>query len=675
MAPRDSKERHVMEIPTRRDFPRRVREIENVWIPMPDGVKLAARIWLPEDAEADPVPAILEYLPYRKRDGTVERDHLTHPYFAGHGYAGVRVDMRGTGDSEGICKGEYLLQEQEDCMAVIAWLAAQSWCSGKVGMIGISWGGFNGLQLAARRPPALGAVISLCSTDDRYADDIHFMGGAVLTDKLAWGATAFAIAHTPPDPAIVGDRWRDMWVERLEGNGLWLLDWFRHQRRDAFYAHGSVCENYADIEIPVYMVGGWADGYTNAIFRALDNLPGPKKGLAGPWAHKYPHFALPGPRIGFLQECLRWWDQHLKGIETGIMEEPQLAAWIQDPSPPAPYRTGWPGRFVTQTGWTGAAAATRLLQVGAGHLGEEPGAPISLSCPETAGHSAGSWCGYGLVADGPLDQRQETGMAFFDSAPLDKPLDLLGFPVLTAHIASATPQANLVAVLSAVDNNGKATFVSHGVLNLTHRDSHATPAPLPDSPVPVRVQLNACGQRIAAGQRLRLALSTAYWPVIWPSQEKARLILTQTQLALPLLSDPGPAPHFEPSEGAAPLEAETLSEGAFSRIRTIDQVTGLETVERYSDTGAARHTHTGLTVRYTVRERFTIHPDDPNSATGHCIWHKSYARGDWRAELDTQISVKALAHDWQIDATLTARDADGVVAEKRWSETIPRDLV
>src|SRR5690606_14006523 len=190
------------------DFPRRVREIENLWIPMPDGVRLAARIWLPEDAEADPVPAVLEYLPYRKRDGTVERDALTHPYFAGHGYAGVRVDMRGTGDSEGVCEGEYLKQEQDDAVAVIEWLSKQSWCSGTVGMIGISWGGFNGLQVAARRPPALKAVITLCSTDDRYADDVHYLGGAQMIDNIHWGTTAWAISMTPPDPVLVGDKWR-----------------------------------------------------------------------------------------------------------------------------------------------------------------------------------------------------------------------------------------------------------------------------------------------------------------------------------------------------------------------------------------------------------------------------------------------------------------------------------
>ncbi|MDJ0631263.1 MAG: CocE/NonD family hydrolase [Rhodobacter sp.] len=657
------------DIQIRTEFPRQIREIENTWISMPDGTKLAARIWLPEDAEDDPVPAILEYLPYRKRDGTVERDHLTHPYFAGFGYAGVRVDMRGTGDSEGVCLGEYLKQEQDDALAVIEWLAAQDWCSGKVGMIGISWGGFNGLQIAARRPPALGAVISLCSTDDRYADDIHFMGGCLLTDKVAWGATAFSIANTPPDPAIVGDGWRDMCAERLQSNGLWMLDWFRHQRRDAFYAHGSVCENHADIEVPVYMVGGWADGYTNAVFRTLENLPGPKKGLVGPWAHKYPHFAKPGPRIGFLQECLRWWDQHLKGIDTGIMEEPQLRAWVQDPAPPTTYREDWPGHWVTLPGWEGAAAETRALELPA------LAAPITLSSPETAGHAAGAWCGYGLIADGPLDQSHETGMTWFETAPLDNDLELLGFPILTAMAQSKTPQANLAAVLSAVDADGKATLVSYGVLNLTHRESHADPAPMPEGSVPIRLQLNACGQRIAKGQKLRLALSTAYWPVIWPSQERARVTLTNTRLDLPLCTGtPAEAP-FEPAESAAPVETEVLSEGQFDRTRSIDLTTGLETYARKADTGRNRHLHTGIETRYTTDEVFRIHPDDPNSAVCEIKWQKTYARGEWRASVATQVRVEALADTWYITASLEARDGEEIVAARDWSERIQRDLV
>ncbi|NMD09432.1 MAG: CocE/NonD family hydrolase, partial [Phyllobacteriaceae bacterium] len=187
-----------------KSFPRKVKEIENFFIPLSDGTKLAARMWLPRDAEKSPVPALLEFLPYRKRDGPIARDALTHPYFAGHGYGAVRVDMRGNGDSDGLMDDEYTKRELEDGLEVIAWLARQTWCSGKVGMFGISWGGFNALQVAALRPPALKAIVSLCSTDDRYEDDVHYKGGTVLNEMHGWAATMLAYSARPPDPDIVG---------------------------------------------------------------------------------------------------------------------------------------------------------------------------------------------------------------------------------------------------------------------------------------------------------------------------------------------------------------------------------------------------------------------------------------------------------------------------------------
>ena len=206
-------------------FPHKIKEIENLWITLKDGAKLAARMWIPKDAEKKPVPAILEYLPYRKRDGTYVRDALTHPYLAGHGYACIRADMRGNGDSDGIMLDEYAKQEQDDAVEVIAWIAAQSWCSGKVGMMGISWGGFNALQVAARKPPALKAIVTICSTDDRYADDVHYKGGAVLSEMLGWASTMFGYSSRPPDPKIVGNRWRKMWMERLENEPMLVIPW------------------------------------------------------------------------------------------------------------------------------------------------------------------------------------------------------------------------------------------------------------------------------------------------------------------------------------------------------------------------------------------------------------------------------------------------------------------
>ena len=348
----------------RTDFPRPVREIEHTWLHLSDGTRLAARIWLPEDAEADPVPAILEYLPYRKTDGTVFRDARRQPYLAGHGYAAVRVDMRGTGDSDGVLTDEYTQQEQDDALEILAWIAEQPWCTGKLGIWGISWGGFNSLQIAARRPPGLGAIMTLCSTDDRYADDVHYRGGCVLgLDMLHWSSSMLTWNARPPDPRLYGDGWREEWMRRLETLSPWVEHWLGHQRRDGYWKHGSVCEDYSAIECPVYAVGGFVDGYTNAVPRLLAGLSVPRKGLIGPWAHAFPDDALPGPSIGFLQEAVRWFDHWLKGVENGVMDEPMLRVWMQDSVPPKPMYDVRPGRWVAEPEWP--SPTRRLARLGA----------------------------------------------------------------------------------------------------------------------------------------------------------------------------------------------------------------------------------------------------------------------------------------------------------------------
>lgn len=666
------------------EFPRKVREIENLWIPMPDGVKLAARVWLPEDAEADPVPAILEYLPYRKRDGTVERDALTHPYFAGHGYAGVRVDMRGTGDSEGVCKGEYLKQEQDDCLAVIDWLAKQPWCSGSVGMIGISWGGFNGLQVAARKPPALKAVISLCSTDDRYNDDVHYLGGAQMCDNLMWGTTAWAIAMTPPDPLIVGDRWRQMWEGRLNGNGIWMQDWFQHQRRDDFYKHGSICEDYADVEIPVYAVGGWADGYPNPIFRMLEHLPGVRKGLIGPWGHKYPHFAMPGPRMGFLQECLRWWDQYLKGIDTGIAGEPMLRAWMQEPATPAAIYDERPGRWIAEPSWPGSGVGERSLALSPGRLAEDADSDdvLTIRSPMTAGLSSGAWCGYGVLPTLPVDQRMEAGNALvFETEPLEEAVEILGFPEFEVKLASDKPVALISATLSLVLEDGAASRVSYGILNLTHRhDDLDLKQMTPGKAETVRIRLRCCGQRFEKGQRIRLAIATAHWPIVFPGPENATLSIhcAGSRLILPVRK-PQPLDAtlaaFKGPESATPMVQEVIKAGEpFRREVSTDQITGESTYTIVSDAGTVHHPHTGITLSQRQTEIFVVHPDDPNSARGTVTWDKTYSRGDWKAGISVSATVRALRDVWRMETHLVARAGDEVVVDRQEVKEFPRDL-
>jgi putative CocE/NonD family hydrolase len=393
----------------RTDFPRRVHEPDDVWIPLADGTRLAARIWLPEDADAQPVPALLEYIPYRKNDWTAIRDATLHAYFAGHGYGSVRVDIRGSGESDGILLDEYLAQEQDDGVEVVAWIARQPWCSGKVGMFGKSWGGFSALQVAARRPPALAAVISSCSTDDRYATDVHYMGGCLLAHRaVSWASSMLVFNARPPDPAVVGERWREMWLARLENTPVFAETWLSHQRRDEYWRHGSVCEDYDAIGCPVFMVGGWADGYRAAILRFLAGYSGPRLGLIGPWGHQYPQDGGPGPAIGFLQEAVRWWDHWLRGIDTGIMDGPMLRVWMQEAVEPRAAYAVRPGRWVAEPSWPSANVQTQERAV---DFSEGQVTPSLRT-----GIEAGEWCGK-LRDDLPTDQRADDAYSLVSTSP------------------------------------------------------------------------------------------------------------------------------------------------------------------------------------------------------------------------------------------------------------------
>ncbi|HKI19500.1 MAG TPA: CocE/NonD family hydrolase, partial [Isosphaeraceae bacterium] len=632
-------------------FPRQVREIENLFITLADGCRLAARIWLPLDAEKNPVPAILEYLPYRKRDGTSERDQFTHPYFAGNGYACIRVDMRGSGESDGLLEDEYLKLEQDDCLEVLKWIAAQPWCTGKVGMIGISWGGFNGLQVAARRPPELAAVISLCSTDDRYADDIHYMGGCLLNDNLQWSSVMFAYMARTPDKALLGERWRDVWLNRLNNEPLLIANWLKHQRRDAFWKHGSICEDWAAITCPVYLVGGWADGYSNTIPRMLAHLKCAKKGLIGPWAHKYPHFAKPGPRIGFLQEALRWWDKWLKGIETGIMDEPQYRVWMEEPMPPRAYYEERPGRWVAEPSWPSPNVKTKSLHLASGaRLTETPAPdmPVSHLSPQSVGMGCGAWCGFGIGPERPLDQRIDDGRSLcFDSEPLAERLEILGAPVLRLEIAVDRPQAFLAVRLNEVTPDGASARITYGLLNLTHRLSHENPSAVkPDERMTVAVQLNDIAHAFAAGSRIRVSLSTSYWPLVWPSPAAATLTVFTgaSRLELPTRkprAEDAKLPAFPASEGAKPLAKTYHRPAAGRRWIERDIGSGLVTYFIEEDMGHFTIDHIGLETDFVQREAYRIRDDDPLSAEIEISYAISIGRGNWRTRSQTRTVMRA----------------------------------
>ncbi len=638
-------------------------------IPLPDGTRLSARLWRP--ASGPPVPAILEFIPYRKSDGTRVRDETIHPFWAAQGYACLRVDLRGSGDSGGLLADEYTEQELQDACAVIAWAAAQPWCSGRVGMMGKSWGAFNALQTAALRPPALAAVIAVCGTVDRFADDIHFKGGALMGENLGWAATMLSYQSRPPDPALRLD-WRAEWRQRLEHLPFLAPLWAGHQSRDGYWRHGSVCEHWAAIGVPVLGLGGWADGYMNMALALVEHLPR-AQAVIGPWVHQYPHTAVPGPRIGFLQMGLRWWDRWLKDAPNGAEHDRPVRLYLQDAAPPDPCAAARPGRWIAEPAWPSSRIAFRTIPLTPQGLGGAPG-PLDrlLDSPQHLGMAGGEYFPTGLNGELPDDQREDDALsACFETGPLAEPCDLLGRPVLRLTLTSAGPRAHLVARLCAVAPDGASSRISHGVLNLCHRDDPGAPRDVPvGGPFEASLTLDTCAVRLPAGHRLRLALSTTCWPLVWPTARPAGLRLVAGELTLPELTAAGdwsPPPPLVPDP--APVEALTPPKAA--RRVEHDLIAGTRTLVIEDDTGRQRLA-TGLTVGESFTERWQIHPRDPLSARAAIRWHQHLSREGWSVEVDTACTMTASETDLHLTATLTARENGAEVLRRVWSEKVPR---
>lgn len=665
-----------------------VKLIEHKWITLSDGTKLSARIWMPTDAEKSPVPVILEYLPYRKNDNYIFIDSTTHPYFAGHGYASVRVDMRGSGDSDGLLLDEYLPQEQQDALEVLSWLAAQPWCNGNVGMIGISWGGFNGLQIASHSPPELKAIITMCSTDDRFTDDCHYMGGCVLgSDMLNWASSLFVYNALPPDPEIVGDRWRVMWLERLENTSPPVEQWLSHQFRDDYWKQGSVNEDYGAITCAVYAVGGWSDGYTNSIPRLLSGLTGPRKGLIGPWAHQWPQDGLPGPAIGFLQECLRWWDYWLKDMDNGIMDEPMLRVWLPEGVTPRACEAEWPGRWVAEASWPSKKYYQQLYMLKEGRLTDEPGPEgnIVFKGSEVTGLTAGSWCPgtMGSSLGLAIDQCVDDGLSLcFTTAPLDKMVEILGFPEVKLKISVDQPNALLVVRLCDVAPEGSSLLVSWGLLNLTHREGHEKPIELIAGQVyDIKLQLNFVGYKLLPGHRWRIAVSPTYWPHAWPSPKKVRLSLyfgSGCLLILPVRAasklDESLLPFGLP-ERANYLEFEWLRHEESKRNIQYDIKTGKLQMTHSYDDGCRRLFESDLEYDSVTVNNYSIVKDDPLSAKVDCYRRTDIKRLNWSTRVETFSNMTADTDYFYLTNVRDAYEREVRIFTKSWTIKIPRQYV
>jgi putative CocE/NonD family hydrolase len=660
-------------------------ENDDCWVPMPDGVRLAAKLWLPDIAAKKPVPTILEVLPYRKHDIYAPRDAMHHRYFAGHGYACLRVDIRGTGDSDGHQGVFAMREEQDDTLVLLEWIAAQPWSDGQVAMMGLSWGGFQAIQAAHRAPPQLKAIVPCSFAPDRYVYSQVYRGGCVLLRSIRWSNQMVGYKSRPPDPLSVGPRWREMWLERLAHNEPQIIAALRHQARDGYWKSRAI--DFDRIRAACFALSGWADGaYVGAVGETLARLQAPVRGVIGAWGHRFPHLGVPGPAIGFLQETLRWLDHWMRGRDNGADRAPALIAWMAQAAPAKAYYPESPGRWVAETRWPSLRIRTRRYALNAdGRLATRAGKPtrISVQTPQTLGLECGElmpWFQHGASPELPGDQRADDGKSVcFDSLPLAKTVEILGTPVAELVVSVDRPVAFVCVRLCDVAPDGASTRVSYGVFNITHVHDAAKPVRLvPGRRYTVRVPLVDAGYSFLRGHRIRVAVSTTYWPLLWPSPQPVTLTLHTGRSALELPVRPPRREdakiRFDPVEAAPPVRRTALTAGSRNRIVRTDVGTNETLVEVTDRSGRSRYDEIeGLVVESGSVERYRIVEGDPLSCTAEVSGMWRFERGDWQVRTEMSTRVTCDRRHFHVTARLEGYEGDARVFEREFTERIARN--
>ncbi len=665
------------QLPAKRSF----KVVESEWIPMADGIRLSARLWIPEGAEQSPVPVVFEYIPYRKRDAYRARDDVWGPQLAQYGVAYARVDVRGSGDSEGVIVDEYSVPELNDGVAIVAWLARQPWSNGSVGMRGISWGGINTLQVAAMAPPELKAIMPMGCCDIRYTDDAHYIGGALGQTNFEWGVGFKGVMSGPPDPDIVGPQWAAMWRKRLDATPAILSEWLSHQRYDAYWQRGSIAVDYAQIKCPVYVVDGWIDTYSNPVGRLLEKLRVPRKGLIGPWGHSYPDQVSPGPGLDWIYEEVRWWQQWLQGKDTGIMDEPMFRAYMPYTTPWEVYPNDIPGRWVAEPVWPSPHAVSRTWHLNGGAaLSHNAGAleRVDYVGDKIVGLNKPQWLPFppsGMPTEQSVDDSKSL---VFDSVPLESDIEILGYPLARIRVAANVPVAKLVVRMTDLNPEGKSWLVSYGLLNLTHRESHEQPSALvPGEFYDVELKLFMTAHRFKRGHRIRIALSESLWPMVWPSPKIATLTfeLGTSSIVLPTRAAPRAEPPFPiPVRHSPPPSTASALKGRPEDVVRRDP-SGRLTVERNSPESSYVLPGVGTTLTRGGGESSEIVEGQPNS----CVWRQKItsgiSRGEWSCRVETAYELTSTESAFHLKETLIASRAGEILFQQDVTSKIDRDLL
>jgi predicted acyl esterase len=639
------------------------------------GARLSVTLYRPVPrTPGETFPALFELLPYRKDDSFYVRDHPLYSWFARHGYLGVKVDVRGTGSSTGaLPPREYSEAELADAVALIDWIAKLPGCDGKVGMWGISWSAINTLQVAMRRPPHLAAVLVLHPSDDLYHDDVHYIDGALHLDSYALEIDHENGLPRPPayplDAAYFADRF---------DREPWIFTYLRRQRDGVFWRRESPRFHPGALRIPVYVIGGLLDGYRDSVPRLLASVRGPVRATVGPWGHDWPDNGAPGPNYEWRREALRWWDHWLKGRDTGALDGPRLLLFVRSGSPPDAHLAQTPGTW-RQVCWPIPGATSKRLFPDTGHgLKETAGPPAvePLRYAPGSGAAAGLWWG-----DPTGDQRaDDPGSLVFAGPPLTSPLEIAGLPHVALRAAAGAPLAHWAVRLEDVWPDGSVSLVTGGVLNGAQRASRLDPRPLkPGRVMDLAFDLHFTTWTFQPGHRIRLAVSNALFPMIWPTPYPMTTALhlgPGTFVDLPVLP-PGAGrtpdlPSPEPREERA--DARPLPGGGWPQVDRVDHD---------GKTGDTRRTWEGESLskiqdrRYQIHERLVWTTRDSDPAHSAFLGEETTRidlPGSRRLDLRTRIELRSDAAAFHLAVSRTLQENGRTVRTKTWRGAVPRSL-
>ncbi len=644
-------------------------------IPMPDGVQLAATLYMPAKLKAGKrLPALLEYLPYRKDDDMATGDYGHHVYFAQHGYVGVRVDIRGFGNSGGTpTDREYSAQEQADGEQIIAWLSRQPWCNGKVGMLGISWGAFNSIQMAMRHPPALKAILAVEGTEKLFTEDVHYMDGILHVDEFEVAMDLVQGISGAPDFPL-----DEATLAKRMDSPPWSLDYFRHQRDGAFWR--SPVRELESIRIPCFLIAGLQDGYRNSVVRMLEQVRAPVHALVGPWNHDFPNSSMYGPRIEWRDQAVRWFDHWLKGVDNGVERDPRVVFYQQHSHPPGAQAQDIPGEWRADTWPPRDVQGITWYLGGARALSTTPFAPATdtLRYVPSAGAQAGFWWGELLGDQRPADAYS----LVYESPLLTEPLAMMGQPRVRLLVSASAPLANWFVRLQDVAPDGTVTAITGAGQSGAQRASLEHPEPLvPGREYQLQFELYLSSWTWEAGHRIRVSVSNAQWPMLWPTPYPMTTTLrlggaAGSSLTLPVIPTRGEAPPpFAPPEaipqppGFGTPGGDYAWPGTWSISR--DENSGRSTVKWRGTTAT-----TFPWGRSDHSEQIIYHVDDahPESADAEGEAETIQTLSDRVLRYRGQLHLKSDANFLHYSYTRELLLDGNVIRTRTWNEDIPRDL-